>query len=113
MSVSKLADSVVRAIPDGERVSTVKEEHLLLRDGVLTYGDRVIELSRTELELFTVLYRHRGHPVSRQTLHEMIWGVGESNVLDVYVSYLRKKLEGATDKKLIVTVRGKGYMLKQ
>lgn len=71
-----------------------------------------IALTEREYRLFCYLYERRGRPVSRDELIKNIWrgeaGIG-TNVVEVYVSYLRHKLEGATGKRLIITRRGKGY----
>lgn len=71
-----------------------------------------ITLTEREYRLFCYLYERRGRPVSRAELLENVWGGetgAETNVVEVYVSYLRHKLEGATGKRLILTRRGKGY----
>ncbi|MGI6202637.1 MAG: winged helix-turn-helix domain-containing protein [Eubacteriales bacterium] len=90
-------------------------EPLVLADGS---GRRVIidgieiPLTEREYRLFFYLYERRGRTVSRLELLENVWDgeVGfETNVVEVYISYLRNKLEGATGKRLILTRRGKGY----
>src|SRR4051794_37342236 len=71
-----------------------------------------IELSAREFALLEFLLRHRGEVVSRSRILEHVWDVnfdGFSNVVDVYVGYLRKKLEQPFDRPLIRTVRGVGY----
>jgi two-component system OmpR family response regulator len=71
-----------------------------------------IELSAREFALLEFLLRHRGEVVSRERILEHVWDVnfdGFSNVVDVYVGYLRKKLEQPFDRPLIRTVRGVGY----
>ena len=81
-----------------------------LRRRVATVGGREVELSARELTLAEVLMRHRGQVLSREQLLSHVWGYDfdpGSNVVDVYVGYLRKKL-GAD---LIRTVRGIGYRI--
>lgn len=78
--------------------------------------DRV-RLSEREYRLFKALARHCGHPVSRDLLVRAVWGRDgqlhmPSNVLDVYVNYLRTKLRRAAVDVEIITVRGLGYMLR-
>ncbi|MHB1006008.1 MAG: response regulator transcription factor [Chloroflexota bacterium] len=99
-------------------------------DSVLRYADlsldittrranrngRTIELTTTEYELLAFLLRRAGQVVTRDMLMERIWGFdfcGESNVLEVYVRYLRKKLEEGGEPRLIQTVRGAGYALRE
>lgn len=69
-------------------------------------------LTKTELSLFKLLYENRGIPLTREELTNALWGDKTTNVLDVYIRYLRQKLEKYYDGKIIVTVRNKGYMLK-
>ncbi len=81
-----------------------------LRRRVATVGGREVELAARELTLAEVLMRHRGQVLSREQLLSHVWGYDfdpGSNVVDVYVGYLRKKL-GAD---LIRTVRGIGYRI--
>jgi len=76
---------------------------------------RLIELSTTEYELLTLLMRRAGQVVTREQIMERVWGYdfeGESNVLEVYVRYLRTKLEAGGEPRLIQTVRGAGYVLR-
>ncbi len=74
-------------------------------------GD-VVDLSAREFALLEFLMRHAGEVVSRNRILEHVWDVnyeGFSNVVDVYVGYLRKKLEAPFDRPFIRTVRGVGY----
>ncbi len=76
---------------------------------------RLIELSTTEYELLTLLMRRADQVVTRAQIMERVWGYdfeGESNVLEVYVRYLRTKLEAGGEPRLIQTVRGAGYVLR-
>lgn len=91
-------------------VVEVGEVSLDLRRRVATVGGREVELSARELTLAEVLMRHRGQVLSREQLLSHVWGYDfdpGSNVVDVYVGYLRKKL-GAD---LVRTVRGIGYRI--
>lgn len=79
-------------------------------------GSRVIELTAKEFELLAVFLNHPRQVLTRDTLMEKVWGYdysGESNVLEVYVGYLRQKLEAGGEPRLIQTVRGVGYVLKE
>jgi two-component system response regulator MprA len=78
-------------------------------------GDREIELSKTEFDLLELLVRNQGIVLDHSTIYDRIWGYDfgpDSKNLAVYISYLRRKLEGADDTKLIHTVRGVGYTLR-
>ncbi len=77
-------------------------------------GSREIELTAKEYALLEYLLRHAGRPLSRTLIRESIWGYdyyGASNVVDVYVGHLRKKLEANHEPPLLHTVRGVGYKI--
>jgi len=78
-------------------------------------GARVVELTTTEFNLLLLLLRHPRKVLTRDIIMEHVWAYdfdGESNVLEVYVRYLRNKLEANGESRLIQTVRGAGYVLK-
>lgn len=79
-------------------------------------GERILALTSREYELLLLLLRHRGRVVSRDTILREIWadpGAGSSNVIEVYVRYLRQKLEAGGEPRLLHTLRGKGYCLSE
>jgi two-component system response regulator MprA len=79
-------------------------------------GDRAIELTAREYDLLEFLTRHARQVFSRETIFERVWGsdyMGESNVIDVVVMRLREKLEAEGEPRLIQTVRGVGYTLRE
>lgn len=79
-------------------------------------GERRIELSPLEFRLLHCLMRHAGQVLSRNTLLDQVWSydyTGGSNVVDVYVRYLRHKIEQPGETKLLHTVRGVGYKLAE
>lgn len=79
-------------------------------------GDREISLSAKEYELLQYLMYNKGIVLSREKIENHIWNFdyeGGTNVVDVYISYLRKKIDTGYDKKLIHTIRGKGYVLRE
>lgn len=78
-------------------------------------GGREIALSAKEFALLEYLMLNRGRVLSRETIENHIWNFdyeGGTNVVDVYISYLRKKIDGGAGEKLIHTVRGRGYVLR-
>lgn len=75
------------------------------------WGDEVISLSENECKVLSLLCQNRGETVNRETI-DMLLGAEESNMGDVYVCHLRRKIDHKLGLKLIYTVRGKGYMLK-
>jgi DNA-binding response OmpR family regulator len=77
---------------------------------------RAIPLTRTEFQLLECLMRRAGRVVSRDDLIEAAWGLGrevESNTLDVFIFQLRSKLEASGETRLIQTVRGFGYSMRE
>jgi two-component system, OmpR family, response regulator MprA len=77
---------------------------------------QVVPLTAKEFALMQLFMLHPGLLLTRQFLFENVWGLDantESNVLEVYVRYLRKKTEQWGGKQLIHTVRGKGYVLRE
>lgn len=79
-------------------------------------GNEGIELTAQEFDLLELLIRHPRQVLHRDRIYERVWGYdfdGESNLIEVYVSYLRSKLEASGRTRLIHTVRGVGYVLKE
>lgn len=79
-------------------------------------GDRTIPLTATEYELLRLFLLNPKQVLTRDRIYERVWGyefVGESKVIEVYVRYLREKLEADGEPRLIHTLRGAGYVLKQ
>jgi two-component system response regulator MprA len=79
-------------------------------------GGRQISLTTTEFNLLVLLMRHPRKVLTRDVIMDRVWSYdfgGESNVLEVYVRYLRNKLEALGEPRLIHTVRGSGYVLKE
>ncbi|NJL02595.1 MAG: response regulator transcription factor [Spirulinaceae cyanobacterium RM2_2_10] len=79
-------------------------------------SNREIELTMKEFELLKYLMLHPREVVTREQILENVWGydfMGESNVIEVYIRYLRLKIEDASQKRLIQTVRGVGYVLRE
>ncbi len=106
-----------RASSDGRRG--------VLRFADLTYdpdalewkrGERRIELTRTEHQLLELFLGNARKVLDRHTIFDKIWGYDfgpESNALDVYIGYLRRKLEAGGEPRIIQTVRGVGYVMRE
>ncbi|MCS6908793.1 MAG: response regulator transcription factor [Anaerolineales bacterium] len=79
-------------------------------------GDRVISLTAKEYELLELFMRNPRQVLDRETIFDRVWGYdfgGASNIIEVYVRYLRQKLEEGGEPRLIHTVRGMGYVLRE
>lgn len=82
----------------------------------VTRGGREIALSAKEFSLLEYLLRNKGHVLSRTMIENNLWNFdysGGTNAVDVYIRYLRKKVDDGFEPKLIHTVRGCGYVLKE
>jgi len=86
-----------------------------LRSRTVRRGAALLELTRTEFSLLQALLEHPGHVLTRGQLFERVWGYDldrSSNSLDVYIGYLRRKLEPGGASRLVHTVRGVGFVLR-
>ena len=126
-------DYLVKPFAPDELVARVKallrrsqeEQHEVLRyaDVELDTGTRIahrgareIELSPTEYELLMLFMKRPRQVLTREIILDRVWGMdfeGSSNVMEVYVGYLRTKLESKGEPRLIHTVRGVGYVFKE
>ena len=91
-----------------EDLEVNRVSHKVSRNG------RAIELSPKEYSLLEYLLRHSGRPVSRNSIIEEVWCMHSdsiTNVVDVYINYLRKKIDAGSDRPLIRTIRGVGYQI--
>jgi two-component system OmpR family response regulator len=98
------------------RVVSVGDMSLDTKTRVVTRGDDVeADLPSREFTLLEYLMRHAGQVLTRQQLLDSVWGIdfdAGSNVVDVYVSYLRRKLDREGEPSVIETVRGAGYRVR-
>lgn len=104
---------------------TVKQESKTLSYGPLvmdvlrytvTIEDAPVELTGREFSLLQALLENQGIVLTREVLMDQVWGydfVGETNLVDVYIRYLRAKIAEKTGRKLIQTIRGVGYVLRE
>jgi two-component system response regulator MprA len=79
-------------------------------------GDRVISLTAKEYELLDLFMIHPRQVLTRDVIFDRVWGYdfgGESNIIEVYIRYLRQKLEEKGEPRLLHTVRGMGYVLRE
>lgn len=82
----------------------------------VTMGDRRVDLTAKEYDLLELFMRHPQQVLTRDVIYDRVWGYnfgGESNIIEVYVRYLRQKLEAQGEPRLIHTVRGVGYILRE
>lgn len=111
------------------RARAAPTRHDSASDGLVTFADleldpytrqarrgpRPIELTPTECRLLELLLRNPGQVLTRELIFDRVWGFDfgpKSNILCVYVGYLRRKTEAGSEPRLIHTVRGVGYVLR-
>lgn len=85
----------------------------VFRDGCVSFGEKSVQLTEREAALYELMASRRGETVTRDEIMNCVWSEndGTTNVADVYISYLRKKLIPLFGRGVIITVRGQGYML--
>lgn len=104
-----------RRQPAALRVLSVGDLSLDPITRIVRRGERKVDLTQKEFALLEYLMRHAGHAVTRAMIAEHVWGLTWdrlTNVIDVYVSHLRAKVESSPDARLIHAVRGVGYMIR-
>jgi DNA-binding response OmpR family regulator len=117
-------DELVARVRALLRRSALRDEELILRVGTLhldtvsrevTRSGNAISLTQKEYALLEYLMRHAGRAVTREQIAEHVWKTEfdpSTNIVDVYINYLRKKIDGSDATHLLHTVRGTGYMLR-
>lgn len=107
-----------------KRVVTMKKDTDVIKCGLLsldkmrhrvTYDDIEIELTNREFTLLQILMENKNIVLNRDTLMEKVCGydyIGETNLIDVYIRYLRTKIDDKFNIKIITTIRGVGYVIK-
>jgi two-component system, OmpR family, response regulator MprA len=104
------------SVTDGEAVLQVGDVRLDPARRRASRDDRELELTKTEFDLLELLMHNAGIVLTRDQIYERIWGYDfetSSKSLDVYVSYLRRKTEAGGEPRLIQTVRGVGYTVRE
>ena len=107
-----------RQVPVGgpTDVLRVADLELNVRTREATRGGRHIELTAKEFLLLEALMRHAGHVMTRSRLLDIVWNydvLTDSNVVEMYIHYLRNKIDRDFEQKLIRTVRGAGYAIRE
>jgi Response regulators consisting of a CheY-like receiver domain and a winged-helix DNA-binding domain len=106
----------LRRITLDKHIPTLKVKDLImdLEKHQVTRNGKILELRKKEYDLLECLIRNKDIVLSRDQILEKVWGyeyAGDTNVVDVYIRYLRSKIDDSYKDKLIYTVRGVGYMI--
>ena len=100
---------------NNSNVLTLHDIKIDISRRMVYYKDNEVELTKREFELLTYLVKNKNIVISREQILNQVWGydyIGETNVVDVYVRYLRTKIDDKFGVKLIHTIRGVGYFVK-
>ncbi len=103
------------AVPQSNKLITVNGLAIDLDKHSVAYQDSSIDLTKKEYDLLRYLAENRNVVLTRDQILEKVWGYeyyGDTNVVDVYIRYLRSKIDDKYNIKLIHTIRGVGYILK-
>jgi two-component system response regulator MprA len=114
--VARVRALLRRARPEAADLLTFADLRLDTGTHQAFRGDRPIELTAKEYELLDLFLRHPRQVLTREVIFDRVWGYdfgGESNIIEVYVRYLRQKTEAGGEPRLIHTVRGVGYVLRE
>lgn len=124
-SIEELLARIRAALRTQQRLLQADERQDVLRIDDLTVNEKSrevkrgtisIDLTPREYDLLVYLMRHQNQVLSREQLLSSVWGFdyyGDTNIVDVYVRYLRKKIDQPHKPSLIKTIRGVGYMIKE
>ncbi|MFF2498050.1 response regulator transcription factor [Peribacillus sp. NPDC058075] len=102
-------------IPLINKKLSYKDLDLDLESRIVKRGNEIIELTKKEFDLLFLLMKNVNRVLTREFILEEIWGydtIIETNIVDVYISYLRSKADGKEKESYIQTVRGTGYVLR-
>ena len=98
------------------KIIQVADLKLDLEKRQVTRNGKIIELTKKEYELLEYLMKNNGIVISREKIIETVWNydfVGDTKIVDVFIRYLRSKIDDGYNKKLINTVRGFGYVIQE
>lgn len=114
--LARLRALLRRSEPESTEVMSVGDLTLDPSTRRVQRGDTLVELTKTEFQLLELLMFNEGIVLTRETIYERIWGFDfgtSSNSLDVYIGYLRRKTEPDGSARLIQTIRGVGYVIRE
>lgn len=101
--------------PKSDSIICINELELNLENYTVSFNKENIDLTKREFDLLKYLIENQDIVLTRDKILEKVWGydyVGDTNIVDVYIRYLRTKIDEKYNKKFIHTIRGVGYLLK-
>ena len=114
--LARIRAQLRRSRPQAEELLRFADLTMNMATREVMRGTRKLELTTKEYDLLELFLRHPRQVLTREVIYDRIWSYdfgGESNIIEVYVRYLRQKLEANGEPRLIQTVRGVGYALRE
>ncbi len=114
--LARLRALLRRAKPEAPEILSYADLRLDTGTHQAFRGERPIDLTAKEYELLELFLQHPRQVLTREVIYDRVWGYdfgGESNIIEVYVRYLRQKTEAGGEPRLLHTVRGVGYVLRE
>ena len=113
--IFKRMDNYKASKPQNDSILRIKGVNLDIDRYTVTYKEKNIDLTKRELELLKYMMQNKNLVITREMILAKVWGyeyMGDTNVVDVYIRYLRSKIDDQFGIKLIHTIRGVGYQIK-
>ncbi|NQX62372.1 response regulator transcription factor [Paenibacillus qinlingensis] len=107
--------SLQEQVPEQDHLLKIDDLTMDLKSRAVSREGTAIELTPTEFDLLRFLIQHQNEVMTREQIISEVWGydfIGDTNVVDVYIRYLRQKVDKPFTTKLIQTIRGIGYLIK-
>ena len=93
--------------------SQMNNQSIAVYDGYIVMNGARIELTKNEMLIFSELWKNKGKAVSREQLDNVIGANRDGNIVTVYINHLREKLSQISEKRIIKTIRGGGYIISE
>ena len=113
--IFKRVDNYKASKPQNDSILRIKGVNLEIERYTVTYKEKNIDLTKREFELLKYMMQNKNLVITREMILAKVWGyeyMGDTNVVDVYIRYLRSKIDDQFGIKLIHTIRGVGYQIK-
>ena len=113
--IFKRVDNYKASKPQNDSILRIKGVNLDIDRYTVTYKEQNIDLTKREFELLKYMMQNKNLVITREMILAKVWGyeyMGDTNVVDVYIRYLRSKIDDQFGIKLIHTIRGVGYQIK-
>jgi len=116
--LARMRSTLRRNLASEEKKSIITFKNIALNQASceVKAADEIVDLTKKEYQLLEYLMQNKNHVMTREQILNAIWGYdyfGDTNVVDVYVRFLRAKLDDSFNEKYITTVRGTGYIMKE